>query len=411
VVHQLVDLVTNEDWGLARNFVELGNSARPDGILPMVSVGDIAFAGGVTIPDWSLSWTHGVYVQYTHDGDLGRALEYLPTFQRVLQWYANFADDGGVIADVPEWNLVDWASIIHTGRSSILTALWARSLAEFAEISRHAGNEASAGWAQGLYDTAAAGFECFWDPARELYVDHLDDDPASSPASQAANAAAIVSGLAPEDRWTGIIAKITDPQRLVVRSWIGSAETGTYDVAKMMEQLQGIQRIDWDLDREIVLAQPFFSYVVHDAVAKAGRADLLPDLLLRWEALLGDDYDTFGECWGWGTPVHGWSSTPARDLVAYVLGIGPDLPGYRRVRVAPRPGRLTELAGAVPSPFGMIDVQIAGPKVHIDSPVAIRFVRPDGQELDLPAGTHEVEMNAAGLARRPSLAQASSVPR
>ena len=32
--------------------------------------------------------------------------------------------------------------------------------------------------------------------------------------------------------------------------------------------------------------------------------------------------------------MHGWSSTPTRDLVWYVLGITPAEPGYRRVRVA-----------------------------------------------------------------------------
>ncbi len=59
VVHQLVDLTTNNDWGLARNYVELGNSPRSDGILPMSVVGDIEAGGGLTIPDWSLSWLHG----------------------------------------------------------------------------------------------------------------------------------------------------------------------------------------------------------------------------------------------------------------------------------------------------------------------------------------------------------------
>ena len=37
VVHQMVDLVTNEDWGLARNYLELGDSPRPDGSCPWSS--------------------------------------------------------------------------------------------------------------------------------------------------------------------------------------------------------------------------------------------------------------------------------------------------------------------------------------------------------------------------------------
>jgi alpha-L-rhamnosidase len=389
VVHQMVDLATNEDWGLARNYLQLGNSPRPDGILPMVAVGEIEASGGLTIPDWSLSWVHGVHVQYWHDGALDAMSRHLPTIERVLRWYANYVDERGTIADVPEWNLVDWASIFLTGRSSILTALWARGLTEFAELSDAVGNSGSAAWARGLYESAAAGYSDFWDDERGVYVDHITDGHRMPAASQVANASAIISGLAPRHRWASIVDTMTDPERLVVRSWIGS-DTGGYDMEKMIEQAKGIQRIDWDPEREMVLAEPFFSYAVHDAVARAGRSDLLIYLVRRWDQFLVEGYDTFGECWGWGTPVHGWSSTPTRDLVGYVLGITPQEPGFARVRVAPRPGRLKELAGAVPTPHGLVEVRVTGSDAHVSSPVPVVVVREDGEVTELPPGTHRV---------------------
>ena len=51
-----------------------------------------------------------------------------------------------------------------------------------------------------------------------------------------------------------------------------------------------------------------------------------------------DGYDTIGECWGWGTHVHGWSCTPTRDMIFYTLGVTPAEPGYTRARIAPRRG-------------------------------------------------------------------------
>ncbi len=173
VVHQMVDLATNQDWGLARNYLELSDSPRPDGILPMVVAGDIEASGGLTIPDWSLSWIHGIHIQYWHDADLETVRRHLPTAERVLRWYTSYLDERGTITDVPEWNLVDWASIFVSGRSSILTALWARGLTEFAELADAIGNSGSAKWARELYDAAAEGFEDFWDPNRSLYVDHI----------------------------------------------------------------------------------------------------------------------------------------------------------------------------------------------------------------------------------------------
>jgi alpha-L-rhamnosidase len=60
VVHQMVHLVANEDWRLARNYVTLGASPRSDGMLPMTVVGEAEYGGGFAVPDWALHWIHGV---------------------------------------------------------------------------------------------------------------------------------------------------------------------------------------------------------------------------------------------------------------------------------------------------------------------------------------------------------------
>lgn len=86
--------------------------------------------------------------------------------------------------------------------------------------------------------------------------------------------------------------------------------------------------------------------------------------------------------------MHGWSSTPTRDLIWYVLGITPAEPGYRRVRVAPRLGRLPKAAGAVPTPYGYVQVRVAGSEAEIESPVPIIVVSENGAEAELAAGQH-----------------------
>jgi alpha-L-rhamnosidase len=394
VVHQMVHFTTNTDWRLARNYTKLGDSPRPDHMLPMSVVGEIEVHGAMTIPDWSLHWVHGVYNLMMFDGISDELLAVLPTVEKVLRWYEPYVDKFGTISDVPEWSLVDWASVFSTGRSSILTALWARGLAEYAEISETIGNQASAHWARGRWHAARVGYEDFWDEARGTYVDHFLDGVKQPAASQAAGATAIVSGLAPKERWSRIIDTITDDATLVVRSWIGGLDGG-YDLEKMTEQARGVQRIDWDAEREVVLAEPFFSYVVHDAVAAAGRAADLTHLMRRWSQFLVSDanpdgFDTFGECWGWGTPVHGWSSTPTRDLVSYVLGIRPGAPGYARVRVAPAPGDIRSLEGAVPTPNGLVTVSLIGDQATVTSPVGVTFVDAAGSEHELEPGTHVV---------------------
>lgn len=389
VVHQMVHLATNGDWRLAKRYVELGNSPRNDGILPMFTVSLLELMGSFTLPDWSLHWLHGAHNWYRYSGDREAALAWLPAAARVLRWYAPYQTSAGVLKDVPEWNLVDWSSVSTTDTSSLLTAEWARGLREFAELAGWLGETGSQAWAEERYAQAKAGFEIFWDEARGAYIDHLTRGVPQPEMSQLAGALAIVSGLAPQERWGRIIDTITDEWRLVVRSWSGGGQSE----AKFEEQQRGIYTIDWDVHNEIVISEPFMSYVVHDAVALAGRADRLPDLYLRWGEFLQDGYDTLGENWGAGTHAHGWSSTPTRDMLVYTLGVTPAEPGFTRARIAPRLGRLEWASGKVPTPYGALAVEVTKGQVVIDSPVPFDLALPGRPERAYEAGVHTVQVN------------------
>jgi len=100
--------------------------------------------------------------------------------------------------------------------------------------------------------------------------------------------------------------------------------------------------------------------------------------------------DTIGECWGWGTHVHGWSCTPARDLMFYTLGVTPAEPGYATARVAPRLGHLAWARGTVPTPHGLITVEATTDKVTIESPMPVVVDLAGQSPRTLTAGRHEL---------------------
>jgi len=390
VVHQMVHLATNADWRLAQHNVVIGNSPRSDGILPMSVVGEIEASGTYTIPDWSLHWVHAVHNLYLFKGEKAVIKSFMPTVERILRWYAPYQTSSGLLKDVPEWNLIDWCSVLVEDTSAVINALWARGLKEFAEMAEWLEEHSSRRWAERLYEKVESGLEAFWDEERGSYVDHIKDGVQQKPMSQLAGALAICARLAPQDRWKRIINTITDPDKLVIRSWTGG-EDGEYSMEKMTKQFQGIYEVDWDAEQEIVLAEPFMSYVVHDAVALAGQANQLPDLYRKWSDFLVDGYDTIGECWGWGTHVHGWSCTPTKDMVFYTLGVTPSEPGYTTARIAPRLGALEWAKGTVPTPHGLISVNAEPGKVTVDSPVPVIVDLPGQAPRSLPAGKHEVK--------------------
>jgi hypothetical protein len=399
VVHQAVHLAANSDWSAARSYVESACSPRDDGLLPMSVAGDVEAGNGVTIPSWSLQWIHGLHALFRYVGFVPEVERCLSRARGVLDWFVPYLDERHTLRDVPEWNLVDWSSVVTEGRSAAVTALWVRALGEYAEICAFIGDNGSANWAKRHAEAATAGFEDFWDARRGLYVDAIVDGLDPSPTSQATNAAAIVARLAPVDRWNGIIDRIADPGRLVVRTWLG-AVGGGLDREKWERVSAGERVLDWDVGRQIVRAEPFLSYLVHDAYATAGRFRELHRALKDWLGFLEGGFDTFGECWEWGSPCHGWSSTPTKDIARYVLGVTPKDPGFTHARVAPRPKSVGTIDGAVPTGRGLLRVRIEGHSVQLTTPVPAEFIPLDAPSILLPPGEHLVHLRTGDALER-----------
>lgn len=384
VVHAGVHLVANDDWSAVEEHLWLTDSPREDGILPMSVAGDLEQRDGVTIPTWSLHWVHTVWSFYMHAG-IERVRPHLATARRILAWFAERRRGSGLLGETGEWDLVDWSAVYVRGDSGAVTALWVRALREFAEMCREASDAGSERWAASLADRASEAFELLWQPARGLYADfRVDDLPLTY--SQVTNAAAICAGIASVDRAAAIAAKISDPRALVVRSLYAGSD-GRVDTARWERISRRDLVFDWDLAREIVRAEPFLSAVVHDAYRVAGRSDLAVAALEDWHGII--DGDTYRETWNWGSPCHGWSSTPTIDIVRSVLGVSPIEAGYRRARIAPYvPEEITRVSGEVPTPHGCIGISLVEDEMSLSTPIPVCLERAGCAPEDLPPGTH-----------------------
>lgn len=392
VVHQSVDLVVNQDWSLARWNPELLAEPRADGLLPMVVAGDFANTDVPTIPDWSLHWIRSLHNLYRYTGDHALVGRLLPAAERVLRWFEPYQDESGLIGAVPGWVLIDWSPVQVAGTSAALNGLWARGLRDFAEIAAWLGDAGRAAWAKARHAEVRAGFELFWDDRRGAYRDTLVDGVRGTSVSEHTAAAAVCGDLVPPEHSDAVLRLLLDRDAMFTDSPL--ADHGSDAAGPANGRPVSIRPApDWDTERLVVGAQPFFRYVVHDALALLGAADRIAALCRDWQALLKDGPTAFRECWEGGSYCHGWSSTPTRDLVVYTIGITPARPGYDVVRIEPRLGYLAHAAGEVPTPHGVVAVAVHGDLVTFDSPVPVEIVNRAGEASGYPAGTGQVDIS------------------
>jgi hypothetical protein len=348
-VHTMVSFVCNPDTQLAQWNARLhAQGTRADGLLPMVASGDLTDVP-VTIPDYSLHWIRTVARIHEHCG--GVLIDAVPVAMRALEWFERHRGMTGLLEDLESWIFIDWAQTERGRSMAAVDALYVLALEDAATLFDAAGNE---GWADVCRRRAVwtrDAFGTYWDESRGAYVDAVG----GRRISQQTNAVAILSGCARRDRWERILDVILDSSRLVRTRTPGDPEGQDH-----RHEHQWLPP-DMDETQQVVLAQPFFAHFLHQAVAHAGRADVIPELCRRWKPLLDRGNGCLEEYWtagpGLGSCCHAWSATPTYDLSTHVLGVRPGAPGYTSVRVDPCLGDLQWAEGAVPTPRGLVRVR------------------------------------------------------
>ncbi len=383
-IHALLTFVTSTDWRLVRRHLRIcAHSQRADGLLPMVAAGDFA-ASSTTIPDYSLHWLRALARYFEYSGDAATVRELAPVAVAALDAFERYRGADGLIRRMPGWVFIDWAMTERSDVTGALDALYAAALDDFARLADAAlGDARLAADARARAERTRRAFELLWDDAAGVYVDAADAHGPRRRVSQQTNAIAIVGGCAPRERWARMFDYVLDENRLVITPTISDQPT-----AYVAQRMNPADYGAFDPEGNVVAAQPFFSHILHDALARAGRRDLIAERCMKWWPQIERGDTTFEEYWdakpGTGSRCHAWSATPTYDLTTHMLGVRPLAPGYTRAAIAPFFGNLVHLEGRVPTPHGMI---------------AVELDRDRGGEIELPEGvTAEVRFDDAPLA-------------
>lgn len=320
---------------------------------------------GQFIPGFALYWVMMVHDHYRHFGDLALARRYLSTADAILGWFDRRIGDDGLVGRMPEahWSFVDWVAewnetagsppAKRQGPLAVYNLMYAAALREAADLNAWSGRgDTAAEYRTRAEAVLAAVRRHCYDEAEQLYR----DGPRVAQFSQ----------------HTQIWAVLADAVQ----------GRGARDLLERMLARNDLPKVSFSM-----------AHYLFRATAKTGLYGHADAFWQPWREQVGlhltawveDPVQQRSDC-------HGWGALPLYEYIAETLGVQPEEPGYRTVRIAPRVGGLTWASGEAKTPAGLVKVSWKRKETNGGTKFVLNGEAPEGVPVVvvLPDGTRHV---------------------
>lgn len=289
--------------------------------------------GKNSIPPFALLWIGMIHDHWMNQPDLSVVRRNLDGARAVLDWYAPYVTEQGLVRQTPGWLFIDWRpGLSEQPRRSdpvkpdscIISMLYLGALGQAADLEGAVGDPGRADADRLQADRVRQGVraQC-WDEARGLYA----DSPLKDRFSQHANLLAVLYDVVPKAEQAALLEKVMTPNGI--------------------DAPEGLTGVTY-----------YFAFYLVRALEHAGLADRYPAVLKTWRDMLAQNFTTWPEE---PDPTrsdsHAWSAHPTSDLLRLVAGVRSDAPGFARVRIEPHLGALHRLDAATAHPKGLIETR------------------------------------------------------
>ena len=280
------------------------------------------------IPPFSLYWVSMLYDYWMHRQDDAFLKKYLDAANLVLKWYEQHIDPAyEMLGPMDWWNFVDWNDAFaggtpdgaNDGHSAVITLQYAYTLRQASQLFDYFGRKENSGHYLKLANVLAQNTmqHCFDKTKMEMA-----NTPGKNTFSQHAGIMAILADAVP-----------VNEQKQVLKNVLS--------------------------DTSLSQATFYYRFYLTRAMVKAGMADSYYSQLKPWRDMLKNGLTTFAEKPDpTRSDCHAWSASPEYDFLATICGIMPDAPGFKKVKIEPSLGELTEVNASMPVPDGMITVML-----------------------------------------------------
>ena len=326
----LYTYAVSADDRLARQAIDdFAHSQRADGLFNACYPNKNANV----IPGFSLYYILILHDHMMYFGDQTLIRQYLPTVERILQFFRSHRTQsglvdkvGGVNGEAENWSFIDWAAkwMPTTGMPTVglYGPLTMESLLYLYGLQKAAG---LADWigekklAEAWREDAEVLLEAI---RRECMADDgmLTDGPGRSERSQHAQVFGVLTGVLTE-------------------------EEGRRNLLATVE------------DRSIAQCTVAMCFYLFRALEKTGLYEYTDRYWNIWRDMVSNGCSTCVEAADYSrSECHAWGALALYELPSAILGVRPAAPGYEKIEVHPVPGVLMSAFGTVHTPRGGLNV-------------------------------------------------------
>ena len=320
-IQAMVSYYYSGDDRLARNaLTQMDQSRLPEGITRSC----YPTKGTQIISPFSLWYIGMLHDYWMYRGDDAFIKDKLMGERAVLDFFSKYQLPDGSLKNTPYWAFVDWSGNMGGGLGSgsaaiyDLQLLWAYQWA--AAMERKIGlHDFAVMYTQKAAQLKATIQRKYWDPVKKLYADTEE----KKGYSQHVNSLAILTGIVKQAVIPGVVNGLLN-------------------------------------DKSLTQATIYFKYYLHQALVKGGVGNDYLDWLDIWRDNIKMGLTTWAEYSDIQTSrsdCHAWGSSPNIEFFRTVLGIDSDAPGFKKIKIVPHLGTITNVSGEIPHPNGKVAVE------------------------------------------------------
>ena len=323
-----------------------------------------------TIMDYTFYWFKSIHDYYEYTGDVDFVREMWPRMVTLMDYVEGRLNSEGMAEGQPDdWIFVDWVDFPMHKRGTLCfeQILLMKAMETMAICAKLLGINKSD------YRVKAEELrnkikQTFWSYEQKAYYHAIEDGTMNRQITKFPNMFAILYGLAYEEERREIMQSVMlnpaiDP---ITTPYMRFYELETLLIDGRHEQVLKEMRDYWGG----MLREGATSFWEKYVPSEKGTQHL---------AMYGRPYGK--------SLCHAWGASPVYLLGKYYLGVRPTKPGYEEFEIRPSLGDLDWMIGDVPTPHGMIHVEMNRHEVKVLTTEGSGTLFIAGQQIPVKSGT------------------------